>query len=59
MRQMGGSCLTMPLLNCCNIPGPCCEDVDDTDGRLEPLTLFIDELNRYGTLLLVIGIPPL
>lgn len=37
---------------------PCCDDVEDTDGRLEPRMLFRLELSRYGTLLLVIGIPP-
>lgn len=36
----------------------CCDDVEDTDGRLEPRMLFRLELSRYGTLLLVIGIPP-
>lgn len=57
-RQMGGSCLTMLEPTCCSRPMPCCDDVEDTDGRLEPRILFRLELSRYGTLLLVIGIPP-
>lgn len=56
LRQMGGSCLTMPLIDCWSIP--CCDVFDETEGRLEPRILFILELRRYGTLLLVIGIPP-
>lgn len=56
-RQMGGSCLTMLEPTCCSSPIPCCDDVEDTDGRLEPRILFRLELSRYGTLLLVIGIP--
>lgn len=57
-RQMGGSCLTMLEPTCCSIPMPCCDDVEDTDGRLEPRILFRLVLSKYGTLLLVIGIPP-
>jgi len=57
-RQMGGSCLTMLEPTCCSSPMPCCDDVEDTEGRLEPRMLFRLELSRYGTLLLVIGIPP-
>lgn len=57
-RQMGGSCLTMLEPTCCSSPMPCCDDVEDTDGRLDPRILFKLELSRYGTLLLVIGIPP-
>lgn len=37
---------------------PCCDDVEETDGRLEPRMLFKLVLSRYGTLLLVIGNPP-
>lgn len=54
---MGGSCLTMPEPRCCRKLEPCCDDVDDTDCRLEQRMLFMLELNKYGTLLLVIGIP--
>lgn len=58
LRQMGGSCLTMPVPRCWSSPGPCWDDVDDTDGRLELRILVQLELRRYGTLLLVIGNPP-
>lgn len=58
LRQMGGSCLTMPVPNCCSRPEPCWDVVDDTDGRRELRILVMLELNRYGTLLLVVGIPP-
>lgn len=57
-RQMGGSCLTMLEPTCCSSPMPCCDDVEDTDGRLDPRILFKLELSKYGTLLLVIGILP-
>ena len=57
LRQMGGSCLTMPVPRCCSKPGPCCDDVEETDGRLDPRMLVKLVLRRYGTLLLVIGIP--
>lgn len=56
LRQMGGCCLTMLEPTCCS--SPCWEDVEETEGRLEPRILFMLELTRYGTLLLVIGIPP-
>lgn len=57
---MGGSCLTMLEPTCCSNPTPpCWEDVDETDARFEPrILLFMLELTKYGTLLLVIGIPP-
>lgn len=55
---MGGCCLTMLEPTCCSNPVPCWEDVEETDGRLEPRMLFMLELTKYGTLLLVTGIPP-
>lgn len=56
---MGGSCLTMLELTCCSKPAPCWEDVDEIDGRFElRKLLFMLALTKYGTLLLVIGIPP-
>lgn len=58
LRQMGGSCLTMPEPNCWSSPAPCWDEVEETEGRLELRMLVILEDRRYGTLLLVIGIPP-
>lgn len=43
-RQMGGSCLTMPLIDCWRIP--CCDAFDETEGRRDPRILFILELRR-------------
>ena len=39
LRQMGGSCLTMPEPNCCS--RPCWDEFDVTEGRLEPLILLM------------------
>ena len=41
LRQMGGSCLTMPEPNCCSSPVPCWfEEVDEKLGQREPRMLF-------------------
>lgn len=43
---MGGSCLTMPVPNCWSRPDPCCDVVDDTEGRRELRMLVMLELRR-------------